>query len=154
MPILTALVLLASTLGQQPEAAMQKTTSEFSALELKLMGAAQLKNTAEEEALISPDFAFSMALEGRPNYVLNRSEWMNGISYYDLKNFSIGDLTAHPLDKSTVVTHFRLIRSAKMGQTVDMSGEFVMTDVWVKVKNQWQLYRRFVSRPAAVPTKK
>jgi hypothetical protein len=40
-----------------------------------------------------------------------------------------------------------------MGQTVDMSGEFVMTDVWVKVKNQWQLFRRFVSRPAAVPTK-
>jgi hypothetical protein len=151
MPILTALCLLASTLAQQPEAAMEKTTSEFMALEAKLMGAAQLKNTAEEEALVSPDFAFSMALEGRPNYVLNRSEWIKGIRYYDLKNFSIGDLTAHPLDRNTVVTHFRLVRSAKMGKTVDMSGEFVMTDVWVKTKGQWQLLRRFVSRPAAVP---
>ena len=153
MPILTALVLLASTLGQQPEAAMQKTTSEFRALETKLMGAAQLKNAAEGEALVSPDFAFSMALEGRPDYVLNRSEWLNGISYYDLKNFSIGDLTAHPFG-NYVVTHFRLVRSAKMGKTVDMSGEFVVTDVWVKAKGQWQLVRRFVSRPAAVPAKK
>lgn len=151
MPILIAICLLAGALGQQPEAAAQKMTSEFLALEAKLMGAAQLKNVTEEETLVSPDFAFSMALEGRPNYVLNRSEWAQGVRYYDLKNFEISGLTAHPFG-SSVVTHFRLVRSAKMGKTVDLSGEFVVTDVWVKTKGAWQLVRRFVSRPASDPT--
>jgi hypothetical protein len=150
MPILTTMLLVAGALGQQPEAVEQKLTSELLGLETRLMAAAQQKKVAEDEALVAPEFAFSMGLEGRPNYVLNRSEWTQGIRYYDLNNFEISSLTAHDFGNS-VVTHFRLVRSARMGRKVDLSGAFVVTDVWAKTKGAWQLVRRFVSQPAGVP---
>jgi hypothetical protein len=131
-------------------AATPDLRAEFLALESKLMVAAMTKQADVQKDLVSPDFAWSMALEGRPNEVMTRAEWLKGIEYYDLKEFEINHLTAQELGKITV-THFRFTRSATIGTGVDVSGELVITDLWQKGGAQWQLLRRFVSRAALPP---
>ena len=149
MSTLTAVLALAGTLGV-PGHAEEAATAEFLALETKLMGSALLGNQAEVEALVSAEFAYNLALEGRSNYVLNRSEWFKGSRYYKLENFQISHLTAHVF-ATTAITNFKLVTSAQVGGNVDMSGAYVVTDVWTGGKGRWTLARRFVSRPAAIP---
>jgi hypothetical protein len=128
-------------------AAQDVETEDFLALETQLMSAAQLKDQAGMEPLVSDEFAYSLALEDRANYVLNRSEWFKGSRYYNLKEFQISQLTAHVFPRAAI-TNFRLVTSAEGGDSVDRSGSYVVTDVWTGGKGRWKLVRRFVSRPA------
>jgi hypothetical protein len=147
---LTAVVTLGVTLSMAG-GAEEAATAEFLALETKLLAAAQLRNDSVLDPMVSPDFAYSLALEGRSNYVLNRSEWFRGSEYYDLKQFQISRLTAHLLGK-TALTSFRMETSTGVGGK-DMSGAYVVIDVWSGGPGRWRLVRRFVSRPVSVPAK-
>jgi len=142
-------VLLAA--AALPAATVEEDQAAFTALELKLLSAIQAKDVAAAEELLSPNFAWALALEGRPNAVMSRSEWVKGGDYYDLASFDISHLSAQTFGKLTVV-NFRYTVSGKMG-TASVSGGYVVTDLWEKDGNDWKLLRRFVSRPAAVPKK-
>jgi hypothetical protein len=127
--------------------------AEFLDLEARLMVAAQSKRVEEEKALVSEDFAWSMAFEGRANEVMTRGEWLRGVDYYDLQQFEISQLTAQEVG-NVVVTNFRFARTATFADQLDVSGELVFTDLWHKNGGAWLLARRFVSRAAPVPAKK
>jgi len=135
-------------------AAAADLRAEFLDLEARLMVAAQSKRVEEEQALVSEDFAWSMAFEGRANEVMTRGEWLRGVDYYDLQRFEISQLSAQEVG-NVVVTNFRLARNATFGDQVDVSGgDLVFTDLWQKKGGAWLLARRFVSRAVPVPAKK
>jgi ketosteroid isomerase-like protein len=148
-------LLVAAILAGVPSLAQEKEVEahdRFMALELKLLAAVQGGDAETMESLLSPDFAWAMAVEGRPNVVENRSEWIRGLAYYDLRSFDIAHLVAQQSDKAALV-HFRLNVAAQVGRRTDVSGGYVATDLWEKKGDEWRLLRRFVSRPVALPSK-
>ena len=140
-------VLLAAT--SVPAATVEEDHAAFTALELKLLSAIQAKQVAIVDEMISPEFAWSLALEGRPNAVMSRSEWIKGGDYYDLSSFDISLLSAQTFGGLTLV-HFRYNIAGSLG-TATVSGGYVVTDLWEKKKGDWKLLRRFVSRPVPPP---
>ena len=139
-----SVLLAAATL---PAATVEEDQATFTALELKLLSAIQAKQVAVADELLSPNFAWAMAFEGRPNAVMSRSEWIQGGDYYDLASFDISHVSAQTFGKLTLVS-FRYNVSGTMG-TAPVSGGYVVMDLWEKSGKEWKLLRRFVSRPAA-----
>ena len=140
-------VLLAAT--SVPAATVEEDHAAFTALELKLLSAIQAKQVAIVDEMVSPEFAWSLALEGRPNAVMSRSEWIKGGDYYDLSSFDISLLSAQTFGGLTLV-HFRYNIAGSLG-TATVSGGYVVTDLWEKKKGDSNLMRRFVSRPVPPP---
>jgi len=140
-------VLLAATTAAA--ATVEEDHAAFTALELKLLSAVQAKQVAIVDELVSPEFAWSLALEGRPNAVMSRSEWIKGGDYYDLGSFDISHLSAQTFGSLTLV-HFRYTIAGTLG-TAGVSGGYVVTDLWEKDRGDWKLLRRFVSRPVPAP---
>lgn len=140
------LLLAATTV---PAATVEEDHAAFTALELKLLSAIQAKQVAIVDELISPNFAWSLALAGRGNAVMSRSEWISGGDYYDLASFDISHLSAQTFDKLTLV-HFRYRIAGTLG-TAGVSGGYVVTDLWEKDGKDWKLLRRFVSRAVPPP---
>ncbi len=152
MRTLAVASVLALAASQLP-AAEHQTQATFQALELKVTTAVRANDVGALELLLSPGFAWAIAFEGRPNDVMGRSEWIKGGLYFDLKSFDIGGLTAETFGKLTL-THFRLTASAKLGESAEMTGGYVVTDLWEQKGKEWKLLRRFVSYPAPLPVKR
>ena len=149
MQIIAAMGLVAMLAQMPSSATVGQLTTQFQELETKLMGAAQNKQMDVKEELVASDFAYSVALSGEPNQVMSRSEWMQGVKHYDISHFQIAMLTAHKFDNSVIV-QFRLTAEAA-SSNVDLSGEYVMTDLWRAKGSAWQLTRRWVSRAVPKP---
>lgn len=152
MQMIAAIGLVALLAGPQAPSAesVAQLTKQFQDLETKLMGAAQNKQSDAEAEMVAPDFAWSVSFKGEKNQVMSRSEWMKGGQHYDLNHFQIAMLTAHKFDNNVVV-QFRLTTDAKMNPDVDVSGEYVVTDLWRAKGSAWQLARRWVARAVDKP---
>jgi len=119
MRTLIVLSTLALVAIQSPAAEKEaKARARFSALEVRLLDAVRGNDVGAIETLRSPDFAWSMALEGRPNVVENRSEWINGNQYYSLGSFDIGNLVAEEFGNHALV-HFHLNVTGQIGKRTE-----------------------------------
>jgi hypothetical protein len=148
----TVLFALLAATALPAAATVEEDQATFTALELKLLSAIQARQAAGVDELISPNFAWSLALEGRPNAVMSRSEWIKGGDYYDLAAFDVSHLSAQTFGKLTVV-NFRYTIKGTLG-TASVTGGYVVTDLWEKDGKDWKLLRRFVSRPVPPPKAK
>ena len=84
---------------------------------------------------------------------MSRPEWLKAGSHYTLQDFEIQDLVARRFG-GVVVVDFTFRATATLG-TLDRSGEFSNTDVWVKEGGAWKLAARYASRPDSLaPAKK
>ena len=152
MQMIAAAGLVALLAGQPSSANVQALTKQFMELETTLMGAAKNRQSDAEEAMVSPDFAWSASFYGERNRVMNRAEWMKGGQHYDLNHFQIAMLTAQKFDNNVIV-QFRL--KAEAGSpAVDLSGEYVITDLWRAKGSSWLLARRWVTRALDKPQPK
>jgi hypothetical protein len=118
-------------------------------METRVSGAIYTKNTAQLDQLLAKDFTFSLSLERRAPEVMNRAEWLKAAGYYTLSGFAIRYLSAR-LFGDTAVVRLQPMREAKVGATVDRSGEFAVVDVWTKDGDAWKLSARYLARPDVV----
>jgi ketosteroid isomerase-like protein len=154
MRILAVASLLALAAATVPAAENEaEAQATFKDLEMKVMAAARASDVEALGALVSPDFAWAIAFEGRPPQVMNRSEWIQSGKYIHLKSFDISGLVAETLDQLALVT-LRLSASGTLGPSADVGGPYVVTDLWKKKGKTWTLLRRFLSAPAPVPTRR
>jgi hypothetical protein len=119
--------------------------SEFLALETKLRTAIKQKDVATLDAMLAKDFGYRLALASRPPQVLSRPEWLKAGAYFTLADFDIQELATRRFD-DVVVVDFTFRAIAALG-TVERSGDFANTDVWVKQDGAWKLAARYSSRP-------
>jgi hypothetical protein len=145
VPILLAPVL-ALSLQASSSTAVQAENEQFLALETRVSGAIQMKNTAALDELLAKDFAFSLSLEGKPPEVMSRDEFLKAPAFYTLTGFEIRHLSAR-LFGDTAVVRLQPTRQATVGTTVDRSGEFAVVDLWTRDGKAWKLSARYVARP-------
>ena len=150
LAVASVLALAASTLPAAAQEAQSQAT--FQALELKIMTAVGANDVETLDSLLSPGFAWAIAFEGRPHEVMNRKEWLDSGKYMHLKSFDIGNLVAETFDH-LALAHFTLNASGKLGQSAEVAGPYVVTDLWSKEQGKWKLRRRFLSSPAPLPKK-
>ena len=141
---------LALTLQSAPSAkTVDAANEQFLALETRVSGAIQTKNTAALDELLAKDFAFSVSLQGRAPEVMSRDEFLKASAYYTLTGFELQHLSAR-IFGDTAVVRLQPNRKATVGTTVDRSGEFAVVDVWTKDGNAWKLSARHTARPDVV----
>jgi ketosteroid isomerase-like protein len=81
---------------------------------------------------------------------MNRKEWLDSGKYTHLESFDIGNLVAETFDH-LALAHFTLNASGRLGQSAEVAGPYVVTDLWSKEQGKWKLRRRFLSSPAPLP---
>jgi hypothetical protein len=144
MMTLAAVVMLVAL--QPPSAEVEAANKEFLDLEVKLLGAAQLKNTQVLEEMLSPGFGFSLMIEGRSPEILSRPEWLRLTDAYSrLDGFELHSVAAFASGDQAVV-RAQLVRRGSVGAK-DLSGEYVYVDLWGKEDGAWKIRYRVVARP-------
>ena len=146
----TLVALLIAAVAQAPPSAavVEATHKQFLDLETTLMGAVQLRTTETLEALVSPRFGFSLMVEGRDPEVLSRSEWLRLTNAHArLEGFEIRSVAAGTSGDHAYV-RVQGVRRGTVGSR-DLSGEYVLVDLWAKENGAWKLRYRVVARPVA-----
>ena len=144
------ITLLIAALAQAgPSSAdVEATNKQFLDLENKLMGAAQLRNAQTLEQLVSSRFGFSLMIEGREPEVLTRSEWLRLTNVHSrLEGYELRSVAAGAFGDQAMV-RAQVVRKGSVGSK-DLSGEYVLVDLWAKEDGAWKIRYRVVARPVA-----
>jgi ketosteroid isomerase-like protein len=144
----TFLAVLIAAVAQAPSssAGLEATHKQFLDLETKLMGAVQLKNAQTLETLVALSFGFSLMIEGREPEVLSRSEWLRLTNVHSrLEGFELHSVAAGVFGDHAIV-RAQVLRKGTVGSK-DLSGEYVLVDLWAKEDGTWKIRYRVVARP-------
>ena len=148
MTTLLAIVLAAAAQAPPSAAAVEANQKQFQDLETKLMGAIQLRQADTLEQLVSPRFGFSVMIEGREPEVLSRSEWLRLTNVHSkLDGFELRAVAAGTYGDLAMV-RAQVTRKGTVGAK-DLSGEYVLVDLWNKEDGTWRIRYRLVARPVA-----
>ena len=143
-----ALLIAALAQAGPSSADVEATNKQFLDLENKLMGAAQLRNAQSLEQLVSSRFGFSLMIEGREPEVLTRSEWLRLTNVHSrLEGYELRSVAAGAFGDEAMV-RAQVVRTGSVGSK-DLSGEYVLVDLWAKEDGAWKIRYRVVARPVA-----
>jgi hypothetical protein len=143
-PVLAVCLLAAAP--QMTASATEDLVVRFQGVEVQLLGAAQKKDVATVDPMLAKDFGYVLAVSDQKSMVMNRAEFLKSLqSFISLESFEVRNLSARAFG-SVVVVNFGLLRKLTVG-TRDRSGEFAITDVWLKDGKDYKLAARYASRP-------
>ncbi|HEX7318033.1 MAG TPA: nuclear transport factor 2 family protein [Pyrinomonadaceae bacterium] len=128
----------------QPRATREASEKALLALELKWMGALQLRDASTLSQLISEDFTLVtprlvVAPGDRDKYFQHAMRDLS-LTSYDFENLTVR------LYGRTAIVSGRLRQSASVGGE-DWGGNYLFTDVWVSRDGAWQVVSRHASLP-------
>jgi hypothetical protein len=141
-PVLAVCLLAAAP--QMTASATEDLVARFQTVETQFLGAVQRKDAAALDPQLAKDFGYLLAVADRAPIVLSRGEFLKVDSFH-VESFEVRNLSARAFG-STVIVNFALLRKASIGSR-DHSGEFAITDVWVKEGKDYKLAARYASRP-------
>jgi hypothetical protein len=148
MTTLLALLLAAAAQAAPSAETVEANQKLFQDLETRLMGAVQLRKSETLEKLVSPRFGFSVMIEGREPEVLSRSEWLRLNELHSrLEGFEIRSVAAGTYGDLAMV-RAQVTRKGGVGSR-DLSGEYVLVDLWGREGGAWKIRYRLVARPVA-----
>lgn len=137
--------------GQANPAGVSAAGQEILELEKKWNAAIQSQDVAGMSQLLAYSYFLAVAIEGRPLQVVPRERWLENLKYYKIHSHSIDDIKVNVYGDTAVVLML-FTQKATVGRAqVDRSAQFLITDVWVKQKEGWQVAERHSSRPEQPP---
>lgn len=114
---------------------------EIPLLEQEWMAAWVKQDRATCERILADDFLLTSAR----GVLMSKSEWLAALSSFICTSFSWEQLVVRPFGKTAIVHGRANQEAAVAGQ--DWSGVFLITDVWAKRNNQWQVVSRHGTGP-------
>ncbi len=115
---------------------MATTEHELIARERTWMAAVQRKDLPALEGILAPEYTYTASGQGR----WSRQQWLETVAIYDIYRFEFVEVDVRPYGHVAVVlSHYRQ-DGAVSG--VPRSGEFLITDVWVRHDGVWQVVAR------------
>jgi len=145
--------LLTTALLQQSEAQEEQLidpvlTQQFMELEVSWTEAIASQDISRIEPFLAPDFKLSIANIGKPIFHGPRDGWLErATSGYKISSFEFRDLVAQRYGEIVVVMA-SYYQDAQLGDPL-RSGEFSITDVWVRIDDSWRVTWRQSSAPHA-----
>lgn len=148
MPVLAVCLLMSAP--QVTASATEDLVARFQGAETQFLVLAQKKDVAAIDVQLAKDFGYVLAVSDQKSMVMNRGEFLKSLqSFVNLETFEVRNLSAREFG-NIVVVNFGLLRKLTVGSK-DRSGEFAITDIWVKDGKEQKLAARYASRPD-VPT--
>jgi ketosteroid isomerase-like protein len=117
---------------------------EFRALETQWMDAAKAQNRPRLEEFLAPDYVLTIAVLGKPLVHVSRADWLD--APYKIQAYEFKELVARSFGNGVVVVTSYYTQKASMNGK-DRSGDFFLTDVWVRDGNRWRVTWRHSSQP-------
>lgn len=115
---------------------MTTTEQDLTRLEHAWMEAVQRKDTEALERILAPEYAYTASSQGR----WSRQGWLETVAIYDIHRFEFVEVDVRPYgDVAVVLSRYR--QDASVGGA-PRSGEFLITDVWVRRAESWQVVAR------------
>ena len=115
---------------------MTATNQELTKLEHAWMEAIQRKDTAALERILAPEYTYTASGQGR----WTRQGWLETVAIYDIHRFEFVEIDVRVYgDAAVVLSHYR--QDGSVGGA-PRSGEFLLTDVWVRRDGTWQVVAR------------
>ena len=129
---------------------------EIIELEKKWNDGIRRQDFALMEQFLADGYFLATSLQGKPLQFAPRKGWLENLKFYKIQSSSIDEIKVNVYGETAVVLML-YTQKAMVGRTPrDRSGQFVITDIWVKQKNGWRVAERHsirVEQPAAVQPK-
>ncbi len=151
---LTIFAVLSVPAGAQTDAAKGASVAEQQIVELEksLNNAIQSQDLAQTRQFLADGYFLAVAVQGRPLQIVPREEWLENLRFYKIHSYTIDDMKVSVYGDTAVVVML-YTQKATVGRTPrDRSGQFLITDMWVKQKDGWRIAERHSSRPEQSPT--
>ena len=113
----------------------------FLDLETQWMNAWKNKDVVTVRKILSDDFTLTSSLSS--GGLVNKAEWIEKLQVYDCKAFRFDRIQVRVYGNTAVVNSWFNQEATANGK--DWNGDFLITDVWVKEKEDWQVVTRHAS---------
>ena len=124
--------------GQMNDSLEQK----FRVLESNWMTAWKNRDESTLRNVLADEFTLTSSLS--KGNLVDKEEWIDkAMNHYECREFSIEKLRVHLYENTAVVNIS--FRQEAMANGKDWSGDFLLTDVWVRKNDQWQVVCRHAS---------
>jgi ketosteroid isomerase-like protein len=115
---------------------MASAEQELVALYHEWMTAGKRKDMATLDRILGPEYTYTSSGQGRQT----RQQWMDTVAVYDLESFTFVKIDVRLYGDMAVA--FLLYQQTAILNGEPRSGEFLITDVWVRRDGTWQVVAR------------
>ena len=153
MSMFYRLAMLIAFIGGAILAADPATADLIRSAERKWNEAILRRDASAMDGFLADSYFLAIGIKGQPLLVVPRPQWLRTLKVYRLESQSIDDMQVHVYgDMAVVVMTYRQVGSAPGAR--DISGNFLLTDIWIKTNNGWRVAERHSSRQEELPTAK
>lgn len=117
----------------------------ISQLERRWADAFQRKDISALQGMMADGYALVIAVEGMPLQVVPRDAWLESLDDYEIREAGVERIHVRIYDCVAVAVMLWRQSASLLGQ--DRSAVFMLTDIWVRVGDDWRLAERHSSRP-------
>lgn len=118
-------------------------TEAFRRYTQEWMDAIRSRDRAALESFLAPEFRLTSA---RTDQWIDRERWLElALSEVEMVSFSVDEMETALIDDTAIVWS-RISQQAKVAGE-DWSDRFMLTDVWVRREDRWQVVARHSSQP-------
>lgn len=118
---------------------------EIIELEKAFALAIKSQDTTRAKQFQTETYFLAIGVQGMPIQVVPRSSWLATLKDYVTESFNIDDIKVNVYGNTAVAMLLCTQKATVRGK--DRSAQFVLTDIWVKGENGWQIAERHSSRP-------
>ena len=134
--------LTVSFLSQTKAQGNMTVNQQFLELETKWMNAWKNKDEKTAREIVSDDFTLTSSLS--TGALVDKAGWIEkAIHNYDCKDFRFDKIETRVYENTAVVNSWFHQDATANGK--DWSGDFLLTDVWVKKNGEWKVVARHAS---------
>ena len=107
-------------------------------------GAMRNFNVASVETFLSPDYFLAVASPGKPLVTTPRKLWLEHLKVYSLEEMRLGEMLVRGYGDVASLAYPYFQRAKLNGE--EKSGDYLITDIWVKRDGSWKIAARYSSR--------
>jgi ketosteroid isomerase-like protein len=151
--MLYRLAILVALISGAIRAADPVTADLIRSAERKWNEAILRRDAPAMAGFLSDSYFLAIGIEGQPLLIVPRAQWLQTLEAYRLESQSIDDMQVHVYgDMAVVAMTYRQVGTAPGAR--DISGNFLLSDIWIKTKDGWRVAERHSSRQEKLPAAK
>ena len=105
------------------------------------------RDAAAAAAILADDYVLVLVVPGRR--VVPRSEWLEMLTEYVVEEWTVEEQVVDVRGELAAVLQRVDMKATVYG--VDRSGTFIISDIWIRERGEWRVWRRHSSPVAGVP---
>ena len=149
-PFITLLLLsLAIAVAGQTQT-LENLCDEIIALEKSFASAIQSRDSSQTKKYQADSYFLAFTVQDMPIQIVPKQRWLEVLGNYVTESYSIDDIKVNVYGNTAVAMLMFTQKATVNGK--DRSGQFVLTDIWVKGDTGWLITERHSSRPGLPAT--